>query len=218
MVRNHDIIEKRGDRLQEQGAFRPADAKRTFQRSFQPKFSDQVHRVSEIKGAEVLDEHGRSYATKRVLAVPVGSEHVAPGAAMGMRGGSLLTENIRKASLKPFAHQLEEFLGLDTVSMASAVAKMKQLGMARLMVRGLNYKLALELLGFKVQKGAKNSFNVTGKRARTPAARPQRAPTLTIAQRAAPVNAAVVDPPAVRPRRQAFLKAQQFLHDHAADL
>ena len=90
-----------------------------------------------------------------------------------MRGGSVLIDNIRKAALQPYAHRLEEFLGLDTYTMARVVAKMKQLGMAPLMTRGLNYKLALELLGFKVQTGANKGLTVTGKRARTPAPRPK---------------------------------------------
>jgi hypothetical protein len=218
LMRNHRIIEARGHKLQKQGAFRPADSKRQFQRSFQPKFNNEVHETAEIKGGNVIDEHGQSYATKRVLAVPIGSQHIAPGASTGMRGGSLLTENIRKASLKPFAHQLEEYLGLDTIGMATVITKMKHMGMARLMIRGLNYKLALELLGFTVQKAAKNSFNVIGKRARTPATKPQRASTIANAPRAAPVTVAVMDPQPVRPRRQAFLKAQQFLHAHAADM
>ena len=173
LMRNHIIIEERGKKIQEKGAFRPADAKRTFQRSFQPRFSDQVHQVAAVEGSSVIDEHGRRFATKRVLAVPAGSENIAPGAAQGMRGGSVLIDNIRKAALQPYAHRLEEFLGLDTYTMARVVAKMKQLGMAPLMTRGLNYKLALELLGFKVQTGANKGLTVTGKRARTPAPRPK---------------------------------------------
>ena len=173
LIRNHEIIEARGKKLQQQGAFRPADAKRTFQRSFQPRFSDQVHQVAAVEGSSVIDEHGRRFATKRVLAVPAGSEHIAPGAAQGMRGGSALIDNIRKAALQPYAHGLEEFLGLDTYTMARVVNKMKELGMAPLMTRGLNYKLALELLGFKVQTGANKGLTVTGKRARTPAPRPK---------------------------------------------
>ena len=57
--------------------------------------------------------------------------------------------------------------------MARVVAKMKELGMAKVMVRGLNYRLALELLGFTVQTGPNNALTVKGKHARTAAARPK---------------------------------------------
>ena len=190
-----------------------ADSRRTFQRSFHPRYGDHIHSASSFNLGNVIDEQGRSYATKRVLAVPDTSDRAKPGITSGMRGGSLLTENLRKAHLKPFAHQLEEYLGLDTFSLASVVKKMKELGMAKLMLRGLNYKLALELLGFKVEKGATGRFTVTGKRLRTPASQIQRRPR-------APQNAVIstnLEQP-MRQRRQAFLEAQRVLHAHAHEL
>jgi hypothetical protein len=164
LMRNHDIIEARAQKLRKLGAFRAADSRRTFQGSFHPRYGDHIHSASSFNLGKVVDEQGRSYATKRVLAVPDNSDRAKPGIMSGMRGGSLLTENLRKAHLKPFAHQLEEYLGLDTFSLASVVKKMKELGMAKLMLRGLNYKLALERLGFKIEKGATGRFTVTGKR------------------------------------------------------
>ena len=111
LLKNHKIIEARGRKLLQKGAFRPADIQRYFQRSFQPKCSDKVHRVANLDGSRVVDEEGRSFATKRVLAVPAGSQSIAEGAAHGLRGGSLLQENLRKVALRPFAHRLEEFIG-----------------------------------------------------------------------------------------------------------
>ena len=235
LARNHDVIEARGHELARKGAFRPADAQRTFQRSFQPKYSDEVHQVAAVEGSNVVDEQGRKFPTKRVLGVPAGSANVAAGAAQGMRGGSVLIDNLRKASVAPFAHRLEEFLGLDTFTLPRVVAKMKQLGMAQLMVRGLNYKLALELLGFKVEAGAAGGLVVRGKRARTPAARPRFRAGVLNPQPPAPAPAAFqprprfrsgvldagaaaaanpVPAPAARRRRTltAFEEAQRFLN------
>ena len=219
LLRNHEIIEARSQKLQKEGAFRTAEARRPFQRSFHPRFSDKMHLVSHFENGNVIDKEGNRYATKRVLAVPDTSVRTAPGAIKGMRGGSLLTENIRKANLKPFAHQLEEYLGLDTMSLASVVKKMQDLGMAKLMVRGLNYKLALELLGFKVEKGTTGRFTVTGKRARTPAIQIQRRSIMphNADANAMPHPIAPNLEQSIRPRRQAFLEAQRILHRHADD-
>ena len=163
LLRNHKIIEARGRKLLHKGAFRPADAQRYFQRSFQPKFSNNVHAVAEIEGANVIDDSGRSYATKRVLAVPASSQSIASGAAHGLCGGSLLAANLRKVALRPVAHQLEAFVGSDTLPLARVVAKMKELGMDKIMTRAQNYKTALELLGFEVRKRPNNKYSVIGK-------------------------------------------------------
>ena len=233
LLKNQQIIEARGQELTRRGAFRPADAKRTFQRSFQPKYSDQVHPVSRVEGSNVVDDQGRKFATKRVLGVPAGSSSVEAGAARGMRGGSVLVDNLRKASLAPFAHRLEEFLGLDTFTLSRVVAKMKDLGMAQLMTKGLNYRLALELLGFRVENGASGGLVVKGKRERAPKPRPKfKAGVLNVAAAAAapvanPIPASVpiapTPAPAPRPARRrltAFEEAQRFLntpyHGHAS--
>ena len=92
------------------------------------------------------------------------------------------------------------------MTLAVVVNKMNEMGMARLMTRGLNYKVALELLGFKVQKSATGKFTVTGKRLRTAAS-----------QNVADDDAPNPDQP-IRPRRRAFLEAQRFSARHAADL
>ena len=171
LQRNHDNNEARVAKLQRLGAFRPADSRRSFQRSFHPKYSDSLHRVTDVDMmGNIKDEHGNSYSSKRVLAVPATTNRAAPAQAIGGMRGSLLTENVRKASLHPFADRLEEFLGLDVFSLTKVVNKMKELGMAKLMVKGLSYKSALELLGFKLERRENGKYTVTGKRARTPAA------------------------------------------------
>ena len=137
LLRNHAIIEARIQKLRREGAFRPADARRTFQRSFHPRFSDKMHLVSHFDNGNAIDKEGNCYATKRVLAVPDIFNRIAPGVIKGMRGGSLLTENIRKANLKPFVHQLEEYWGLETMSLASVIKKIQELGVSKMMVRGL---------------------------------------------------------------------------------
>ena len=218
LLRNHEIIEARSQKLRKEGAFRTADARRTFQRSFHPRFGDKMHLVSHFDNGNVIDKEGNHFATKRVLAVPDTSNRTAPGAIRGLRGGSLLTENLRKAALKPYAHQLEEYLSLDTLSLANVVNKMKELGMAKVMVRGLNYKLALELLGFTVQKGTTGKFTVTGKRLRTPASQIQRRSIMPQNAAAATDGAAPNIEHPIRPRRRAFLEAQRFLHANARDL
>jgi hypothetical protein len=89
--------------------------------------------------------------------------------------------------------------------------------MAKVMVRGLNYKLALELLGFTVQKGTTGKFTVTGKRLRTPASQIQRRSIMPQNAAAATDEAAPNIEQPIRPRRRAFLEAQRILHRHADD-
>jgi hypothetical protein len=73
MQHNSQLIERRAAQLERMGAFRDETLhKNKFERSFTPRFGDQVHRVQKVVGNTVVDEEGRSYPTRHVI--PVSSE------------------------------------------------------------------------------------------------------------------------------------------------
>ena len=43
MVHNANVVRARDEKLNEKGAFRVRDSKREFARSYQPRYSDEVH-------------------------------------------------------------------------------------------------------------------------------------------------------------------------------
>ena len=90
---NQGQIEARGRILEQKGGFRNelAAGPRGFERSFKPRYDDQVHRVAKVVGGTVFSESGEAYPTRHVLAVPSTTGAVA---TEGMRGGSDQTDRL----------------------------------------------------------------------------------------------------------------------------
>ena len=192
---NQAHIEARAKKLERLGGFRNelGHQPRGFERSFKPRYGDEVHKVGGVIGARVYSESGEGYATRHVLPVPASTE---PVSTAGMHGGSDQTDRLRLQTLEPYRARIAAFLG-DAGKPEFEVANyMKEIGMDKLMVQGLNYRKALRLLGFEVHGNARGS----GKQLVTkpapaaaapvmgpPAGRPVLQPAAAAAALAAPV-------------------------------
>ena len=150
-VHNANLIHARDENLVKMGGFRLKDAKRTFARSFQPRYGDEVHQVVHAQEGVVLDEKGGIYKSKFTQAVPSSSENVSK-ITQGMRGGSVLLQKKDDAALQPFKQNIVDFVTPDGKWEFEVAAHMKSLGMETMMKRGLNFRKALLLLGFKVDQ------------------------------------------------------------------
>ena len=182
---NQKILDRRAGRLQQLGAFREEVLqKNKFERSFTPRFGDQVHRVQSISGNRVVDEEGRSYPIHHVQAVSGGSADVDTS---GMRGGSERIDRVRLQALEPYRQRIQDFVG-DGKTENEVARFMKAIGMATLMHAGFNYRKALVLLGYAVGQGRGSSTAMVTKQA-------------TVAHAAAPVPAAAppIPPPVEAP-------------------
>ena len=150
-VHNANLIHARDEKLVNMGGFRVKDPKRTFARSFQPRYGDEVHQVVHAQEGIVLDEKGGIYKSKFTQAVPSSSENVSK-ITQGMRGGSVLLQKKDDAALQPFKQSVVEFVTPDGKWEFEVAAHMKSLGVESVMKRGLNFRKALLLLGFKVDQ------------------------------------------------------------------
>jgi hypothetical protein len=96
--------------LQRLGAFRAElpHQPRGFERSFQPRYGDEVHKVRKVIGGTVYSESGTAYPSRHVLAVPAATEAVN---TEGMHGGSDQTDRLRLQTLEPYKERISNFLG-----------------------------------------------------------------------------------------------------------
>jgi len=186
--KNQALIEARGDRLQRLGGFRTelAHQPRGFERSFKPRYGDDVHQVSKVIGGTVYSESGQGYPTRHVLAVPSGTEAVS---TEGMHGGSEQTDRLRLQTIEPYKQRISDFIGHLGKFEFEVANYMKEIGMAPLMVSGLSYRKAMQLLGFTVHGNARGS----GKQLVT------RTPQMPAAAAAAPVMGPQARPPFLHP-------------------
>ena len=152
--KNQKSVDRRARQLEQLGAFRDEVLqKNKFERSFTPRFGDQVHKVQSVSGGVVVDQQGRSFPTRHVLAVSAESAAVD---TTGMHGGSERIDRVRLQALEPYKQRIEEFVG-DGKSENEVTRYMKTLGMATLMHAGFNYRKALVLLGYNVGQGRGSS-------------------------------------------------------------
>ena len=99
---NIEINQKRAKQLERSGAYRIEEPVSKFERSFKPRFSDQVHQVDHIERGKVIDEEGRSHPMKFVRAVPASSAPTVPRDRFTRRG-SAQVENKRQVVLRKYA-------------------------------------------------------------------------------------------------------------------
>ena len=155
LQRNQELGLDRGAQLERQGAFREElpNKGRGFERNFRPRYGGEVHAVSKVAGTTVFSS-GKAYSTRHVLPVSAGSGAVS---IEGLTGGSEQVNKARLESVRPFKDRLVEYLG-SWKWLHEMADRMKELGMAELMKNGLNYKKALELLGFEVDARGKVTY------------------------------------------------------------
>jgi len=151
---NSDLVAKRDSKLVNAGLFREELPAQKFRRGFHVKYGDKVHVVHNVFANHVVDEEGREFTTRHVLPVPGGSTDTNAGAASKAIAPA---DEKKKAALEPFKQRLADFLGDTGKFEHEVVTKMKELGMEPLMVHGLSYRRAMQLLGFTVHGNARGS-------------------------------------------------------------
>ena len=154
MVHNTKLIERRGGRLENMGAFRTEEnIKNKFERIFTPRYSDVTHQVQKVVGPVVYDEQGNAHPTRHVLPVPTGSTNVN---TKSMHGGSERIDRVRLQSLEPYRKRIDDFIG-EGKTENQVVRYMKSIGMDALTNAGFNFRKMLVLLGYTVGQGKGSS-------------------------------------------------------------
>ena len=159
---NSKLIEKRADRLQKLGAFRDELVpKNKFERAYQPRYGDKVHRVAIVKGGTAVDETGKEYPTRHLLAVRPESTSVS---IEGLHGGSARIDRVRLQSLEPYRARITAFVALGGKTENEVVRFMKELdGLEALTNAGFRFRNMLQLLGFSTGAGRGSSTHVVSK-------------------------------------------------------
>ena len=193
---NSRLIEKRADRLQKLGAFRDELVqKNKFERAYQPRYGDTVHRVVAVKGPTAVDETGRTFPTRHIL--PVRPESTAVSTE-GLHGGSARIDRVRLQSLEPYKARIEAFVAQGGKTENEVVRFMKELdGLEALTNAGFRFRNMLQLLGFSTGAGRGSSTHIVT-RSDQPAGASEAAPA---APRRLVGKQARVPPPAVATRR-----------------
>ncbi|MBM3300223.1 MAG: transposase family protein [Deltaproteobacteria bacterium] len=178
---NSDLIERRGQRLQQEGGFRNEEPiKNKFERAFTPHFEGKVHPVSKVIGPTVYDEEGKPYPTRHVLPVERSSEAVN---TTNIAGGSARIDRVRLEKLEPHRAAITAFVGAGKTE-NEVVRYMKTLGMDQLTNAGFNFRSMLKLLGFSTGEGKGSSTAMV----RNLAAAPAPAAVAPAAVRAGPLR------------------------------
>ena len=108
MEHNDALIQARAARLTKYGHFRVEQPQNKFERSFHPRYSDEVHAIQRVKGPWVQDEGGGQFPTRHAQAVPANG---APINTDGMNGGSEQTDRLRQQILEPYKARIANFIG-----------------------------------------------------------------------------------------------------------
>ena len=186
MQHNSDMIKKRDDRIAAAGYFREELPARQFKRGFHVKYGDKVHKVKSVFANRVVDEEDNEFVSRHVLPVPAGSSDIKTG---GTNKVVAPADEKKKTALEPFKERISNFLGNLGKFEFEVANYMKEIGMAPLMVHGLSYRRAMQLLGFTVHGNARGS----GKQLVT------RTAQMPAAAAAAPVMGPPARPPFLHP-------------------
>jgi len=186
MQHNSDMIKKRDDRIAAAGYFREELPARQFKRGFHVKYGDKVHKVKSVFANRVVDEDDNEFVSRHVLPVPAGSSDINTG---GTNKVVAPADEKKKTALEPFKERISNFLGNLGKFEFEVANYMKEIGMAPLMVHGLSYRRAMQLLGFTVHGNARGS----GKQLVT------RTPQMPAAAAAAPAMGPSARPPFLHP-------------------
>ena len=98
------MIRNRAKKLLDDGTFRVQEAQGNFARGFKPRYSDKVHKIASVIGANVIDETGKSFPTKFALGVPSTSQSAQ--LSRFARGGSAATSERQRNLLRSHAQRL----------------------------------------------------------------------------------------------------------------
>ena len=152
---NEEVYRRKTDQLTRLGGFRDELLSKTkFERSFQPKFDDQVNQVQRVTGNVAVDSTGKSFPIRHVL--PVHAESNTVDTTGMQQGGSARIDRVRLEKLEPFRGSITTFVG-DGRTENEVVRYMKLLDMDRLKNAGFNFRNMLKLLGFSTGEGKGSS-------------------------------------------------------------
>jgi hypothetical protein len=141
-------------------------SKTKFERSFQPKFDDQVNQVQRVTGNVAVDSTGKSFPIRHVL--PVHAESNTVDTTGMQQGGSARIDRVRLEKLEPFRARITAFVG-DGKTENEVVRYMKSLDMDQLKNAGFNFRNMLKLLGFSTGEGKGSSTAMVRNLAEPPA-------------------------------------------------
>ena len=101
---NFDLYDDKVAKLKSAGAFRTMLPRNTWTRVNQPKWSNDVHKVARIVGADVIDTDNNRYPVKLVLPVPGTSKDIK--VPTELTGGRPARTEASTDTLRPFARKL----------------------------------------------------------------------------------------------------------------
>ena len=167
---NEEVYRRKTDQLTRLGGFRDEILSKTkFERSFQPKFDDQVNQVQRVTGNVAVDSTGKSFPIRHVL--PAHAESTTVDTTGMQQGGSARIDRVRLEKLEPFRASITTFVG-DGRTENEVVRYMKLLDMDQLKNAGFNFRNMLKLLGFSTGEGKGSSVAMVRNLAEPPAPPP----------------------------------------------
>ena len=119
---NFEVYDEKLGKLKKAGAFRTMLPRNTWARVNQPKWSDKVHKVSRIIGADVVDTENNRFPVKLVLPVPGESQNIK--VPTELTGGRPARTAVSTDTLRPFAKKLVSELSKGPLSSQVAGRKM----------------------------------------------------------------------------------------------
>ena len=174
MQHNSDMIKTRDAKITTAGFFREELPAQKFRRGFHLKYGDKVHAVKSVSNNRVVDSEDKEFVGRHVLPVPIGSSDINTG---GTNKTVAPADEKKKTALEPFKERISNFLGNLGKFEFEVANYMKEIGMGHLMVHGLSYRRAMQLLGFTVHGNARGSGKqLVTRGAQAPAPVPQAAP------------------------------------------
>ena len=114
----------RETKLTDAGAYREQLPWSTFERSFKPRYSGEVHEVARVERGDVVSTSGARHQAKLVQPVPRGSAGVVM--ERSSRRGSVVVEERKRRVLEPFAKRVARHIGAGNESSVSDVGKCLQ--------------------------------------------------------------------------------------------
>ena len=145
MQHNSEVIKKGDAKITAAGFFREQLPAQKFRRGFHLKYGDKVHAVKSVFNNRVVDSGDKDFVGRHVLPGPIGSSDINTGDTNTVVAPA---DEKKKTALEPFKDRISNFLGNLGKFEFEVATYMKEIGMERLMVHGLSYRRAMQLLGF----------------------------------------------------------------------
>ena len=116
----------RETKLTDAGAYREQLPWSTFERSFKPRYSGEVHEVARVERGDVVSTSGARHQAKLVQPVPRGSAGVVM--ERSSRRGSVVVEERKRRVLEPFAKRVARHIGAGNESSVAPPVRLSDVG------------------------------------------------------------------------------------------